>query len=548
MITQVLIPGKDRSTDQADGVIFCTISIQQLKSLIQFDHDYISYFQILSKQGRSIVHPNEEYVLAGKLIFEEAWEEGDDALNSLAVNAVSGGEGYVSHIDPETKVESWMIYEPVENSGWSMVAVVDKDRLTDEDDMRKSWFLTIALFIASVSFLSIYGAIRWMKFSPQYLLSISILLSIIVSLGVISLWMVADYYPIQSSDDQLKIVSDDVLNDFENKQTQMTVNNNIPKPIFIKTGVYLQSIEFEGANNVKISGYIWQHYKKGEHKGISRGFVLPEAGTPTIEESYRDLIDPDDLGCHTKVDEQRDCEELVGWYVSGTLRQEFDYSLYPLDSQQVWIKMWHESYRENIILVPDIEAYALLNPKSSPGVQHDFVLPGWKIQQSWFSINNQIFSTSFGNKKVHGIQYKPELLYNVNIKREFLNPFVSRIIPVIVILVLMYLIVLISTKTDKAASWLGFSANDVVLGLSALFFVIGLSHADLRQFLSSPSIMYFEYLYFVIYIMLLYVAISSIYIAKKQVNKNRDENFFSKNLYWPFFSNVLFVVTFGVFY
>ena len=310
----------------------------------------------------------------------------------------------------------------------------------------------------------------------------------------------------------------------------------------------MQSLEFEGANNVKVSGYIWQRYKKGIHKGLDRGFVLPEASSPYIEEVYREFSNPDDPDCQLELVTNRDCEELIGWYVSASMRQEFDYSFYPLDAQQVWIRMWHQAFRDNVILVPDLASYAILNPNSIPGVQYGFVLPGWKIQESWFSINMQKFNTNFGLLGAQHVQQKPELFFNVSIQREFLNPFVSRIIPVVVISVLMFLVVLISTKTGEAASWLGFTANDVVVGLSALFFVIGLSHTDLRQSLSSAKIMYFEYLYFVIYIMLLYVAVSSIYIAKKDQIDNLDENFFSKIFYWPVLSGSFFMVTFWVFY
>ena len=319
-------------------------------------------------------------------------------------------------------------------------------------------------------------------------------------------------------------------------------------PKFIKTGVYLQSVEFEGANNVKISGYVWQHYKKHLHKGISRGFILPEAETPNIQEVYREMVNPADPDCHVGNDNLRDCDELIGWYVYATLRQEFDYSLFPLDSQQVWLRIWHQDFKDNIILVPDLNSYALPNPKLTPGVQQGFVLPGWKIEESWFSFKNQLFNTDFGSLKAHGLKNKPELLYNINIQRKFLNPFVSRIIPVVLISILMFLIVLISTKSSKAAEWLGFSASDVVIGLSALFFVVGINHTDLRQSLQSSNIMYFEYFYFVIYVMLLYVAVSSIYIAKHESIEGRDENLISKLLYWPVLSLVLFIITFFVFF
>jgi len=112
----------------------------------------------------------------------------------------------------------------------------------------------------------------------------------------------------------------------------------------------------------------------------------------------------------------------------------------------------------------------------------------------------------------------------------------------------MFLIVLISTKSSRESEWLGFSASSTVAGLSALFFVVGINHADLRQALQSPTIMYFEYFYFVVYVMLLYVAVGSIRIAKQSVIEGRDENFVATLVYWPALSIVLFVLTFKVFY
>ena len=244
----------------------------------------------------------------------------------------------------------------------------------------------------------------------------------------------------------------------------------------------------------------------------------------------------------------RDCAELVGWYLFANLRQEFDYSLYPLDTQDVWLRMWHQDFRDNVILVPELSAYSLLDPQQLPGVQQGFVLPGWDINESWFSYRDLTFNTNFGQSTSAGLIKKPELFYNIEIHRQFLDPFVSRIIPVILVALLLFMIVLINTKTNRVAQWLGFSANSVVLGLSGLFFVVAINHSDLRQTLNSSGIMYFEHFYFVIYIMLLYVAASAIYIATSEESDGREDNFITKILYWPILSLALFTVTFQVFF
>jgi hypothetical protein len=541
------MPGRDSDIHDPSGVVYGNLSIEKLKRLITFDNDFIAYYQLLSEKGRFIIHPDERLVLTGSTIFEQAWEKGDDALNSMAVLAVRGEKGVLEHIDPVTKESIWMIYQPVSELPWSLVAVVDRNRLTDHNDIRTQWFLLILLSI--LASLLLIGTIYLRgNYPTEQLLSASIIASLSVFIGIGTLWTVAVFNPDQARSSDLRITSTNVLNDFKNRQIDAAIKQHLPPPKFIDTGVYLQSIEFQSSNDVKISGYVWQHYLQGDHYGIARGIVLPEADTPFIKEVYRDLLDPNEAGCFVNDITERDCTEVIGWYVSATLRQEFDYSLYPLDAQQVWLRIWHESFKDNIVLTPSLDSYAFSNPKLTPGVQHDFVLPGWDVEESWFSLHDQIFSTNFGDQTIHGVRKKPELLYNVSIERQFLTPFVSRIIPVALISTLMFLMVLISTKSSTNSKWLGFSANDVVRGLAALFFVIGYNHAQLRLSLQSSSIMYFEYFYFVIYVMLLYVAVAAIHIANSNLSNSERGHFITKILYWPICTIALFLITFVVFY
>ena len=543
------LPDKNPYVDAPSGVVFGNISAEKVKQHFRLDQNQIAYYYIFSSQGRFLIHPDEALVLSGETVFEYAWRREDPRLTSIAIEAIEGKSGYLSHVDPETKNESWVMYQSLGAPDWALVVVIDKDRLVDETRMRKQWFIFVfILMVVAICLSFVIGLFG--SHSYYYRLILSMLLSAIISGGVVGLWKVAERYP-DENESELRLMNSNVLSDFKNKKLAQAEGSHRTTPTFVETGVYLQSVEFEGANNIMVSGYVWHNYKKGEHKGIPRGFVLPEAETPNIEEVYRDLADPDDPDCLEENEALRDCEEVVGWYLFANLRQEFDYSLYPLDSQQVWLKLWHKSFRENIILVPDLGSYTFPNPKLAPGVQQGFVLPGWTIEESWFSVSEQTFSANFGNAFTQGrqgLRDKPELYFNVHIQREFLNPFVARVIPVVLIAILMFLIVLISTKSSRIAEWLGFTASDVVIGLSALFFVVGINHSELRQYLPSSNIMYFEYFYFVIYFMLLYVAVSAIFIAKSDRALDKEENYLTKIMYWPALSWVLFLLTFGVFY
>lgn len=557
--------------DSTRGVVFGSVSAEKIRQLTNFSSDGIVDFQLLSKSGRFVLRPHgqstdapgeesefeEKNSFKSDSIFEYAWREKEPGLNSIAMKALSRAEKMqelskddraqlkahrVSYSSPNTREKTHIISFPVAETGWSLIAVVDDSALHDHNEMRQQWFNIIPMFIASASL----AALLIVVFPKQPLISplySSFIFSAFVFLGIAGLWFVSGIYPLDISDGERRITSKNMLEAYKDS---LSASMEKP-PTLIDTGVFVQSLEFEGANNVKITAYVWQHYEKGTHKNMERGFLLPEAENPTIEQVYREQLDDDDEGC-ASAKTRRDCSELLGWSVAATLRQDFDYGFFPLDSHRVWLKLWPLEFGGNVALSPDLNSYPRLSPEVLPGVQKPFVLPGWRLDQSWFSINDQSFNTNFGSAALVSENTKQELLFNVRITRDFLNPFVSRVIPLVLVAVLMFLIVLISTKSSRESEWLGFSASNTVAGLSALFFVVGINHSDLRQHLSSPTIMYFEYFYFVIYVMLLYVAISSIRIAKNSFVDGHDENLASSLSYWPVLSLVLFGLTFGVFY
>ena len=70
--------------------------------------------------------------------------------------------------------------------------------------------------------------------------------------------------------------------------------------LVIPTGVFIQSVEFVTANNVEVSGYVWQRYARSIPPDLERGIVLPEA----LEDAYeaREVFRYDEGG-----------DEVIGW-------------------------------------------------------------------------------------------------------------------------------------------------------------------------------------------------------------------------------------------
>ena len=162
---------------------------------------------------------------------------------------------------------------------------------------------------------------------------LSVLISILLMCVLILLWIKMSRH-------------EEVFQDnFQDGQSQQLVNHELVKnyldstfqyPSFyenvlkIKTGIFIQSLNFSNSNEVSITGYIWQHFKDGQRDSIQLdsaevGFILPEQVNTGGD------IEPREIYRLKKGD-----SEVVGWYFEATLRQPFNYNNYPFDHKIVW--------------------------------------------------------------------------------------------------------------------------------------------------------------------------------------------------------------------
>ena len=187
---------------------------------------------------------------------------------------------------------------------------------------------------------------------------VSISVSVVLLLVLILLWWQADsrYRPNLSH-----AVDENSVHQFLDDLNASTTERPKVKPIYLPTGVFIESVKFVNSNDVQVSGYIWQVYDDDIHAGISRDFVLPEivdsTGTAKKEIAYSRRIGK---------------QHVIGWYIEATLRQKFVYSKYPFDHKTVWLRVWHKDFDRNIVLIPDFKSYTGLTKSGSVfGVNKD---------------------------------------------------------------------------------------------------------------------------------------------------------------------------------
>jgi len=380
-----------------------------------------------------------------------------------------------------------------------------------------------------------------MKQTYWWLLSASV--SALLIFVLVSMWVQMNQYEV----DPTQLVSEQATNDYLKKNWEDKLNDaqsGSGSTIKIKTGIFIQSLQFFNSSDVNLTGYIWQRYTKGEHDAIKPkqgevGFILPEQVNSGSDIAPREVY---------RVPDGND--EVIGWYFEVTLKQPFDYSYYPFDHKTVWVRMWPQEFSRNIVLVPDYQAYKATGLNDIFGIEENIVLGTWERKNTYFDYKLTSYDTDFGIADYIGQEGFPELHYNFVIKRKFENAFIVYLFPLFLVSALLFAALLTVSAKEELSSRLGFSTSGFIGASSALFFVVMLAHIQLREQFAGTSIVYIEYFYILMY-GLLVMATANTYLFS--INAKGwckiilyDDNIIPKVAYWPVVLGSLILITWMV--
>ena len=369
---------------------------------------------------------------------------------------------------------------------------------------------------------------------------LSAAVSAILITVLINLWIQMNAYHVEPT--QLineKATTEFLKNNWENRP------ENLSEPtIKIKTGIFIQSLQFSNSTEVNLSGYIWQRYTDAQRQAINLGpsevgFILPEQVNSGSD------IEPREVYRIRNGD-----EEVIGWYFEATLRQPFNYDLYPFDHKTVWVRMWPKDFSRNIVLVPDFEAYKSTGLSDIFGIESDIVLGTWERKNTYFDYKLSSYNTDFGIANFIGQDGFPELNYNFVLKRKFENAFIIHMLPLFLVATLLFAALLTVTEDEKLSGKLGFNTSGFIGASSALFFVVLLAHIQLRRQFSGTGIVYIEYFYIVMYALLV-IATANSYLFSVRAKFCRSVILYSDNIivkaaYWPVVFASLVLITLWV--
>lgn len=370
---------------------------------------------------------------------------------------------------------------------------------------------------------------------------LSAAVSAVLIIVLITLWVQMNEYEIEPT----QLVNEQAATDYLNRHWVNRPGGHAVQAepvIMLKTGIFIQSLQFFNSTEVSLTGYIWQHYKDGVHDAIKPapsevGFILPEQVNTgeQPEEIYR---------------VKNGDEEVIGWYFEATLRQPFDYSYYPFDHKTVWVRMWPKEFSGNIVLIPDYSAYKSTGLSDIFGIEKNIVLGTWERETTYFDYKLSSYDTDFGIADYIGQNGFPELYYNFVIKRKFQNAFIVYLLPLFLVAALLFAALLTVSANDELSNRLGFNTSGFIGASSALFFVVMLAHIQLREQFAGAGIVYIEYFYILMYALLV-VATANTYLFSIRSSRWHNvilynDNIIPKVAYWPVVIGCLVLITWVV--
>ncbi len=522
---------KETGGEKPVGIVFANQTIEHLQHILSTLYlGQTGYWFLLANDGSFLSHPNMHLVKERTSIFDLAKKLDSEELYCAGNKAVQGESGATEYDNEITKKPSWLFFEQLPSTKWILCRVYDKDEVPlDKDLLRRQLMHIVLSAFASLLFIVLFFMMSIQKNTRRWwYISFTIATIFAATLGL--LWYISWLYPDYKENlipirDKIGLytfldthVNQSVTLEQQKANIHKLLTYRYKKGQYIPTGIFVSHLTFSAENQINIVCYIWQRYFDGIHDNVSRGFILPQATTVKKTELYR---------------RKEAKTEVIIWQVKAVLNQDIIYQRYPFDVKDLQLQIWHQDFEKNIILVPDLDSYQLINPSIRPGLSPTVYFPGWSIKGSYFGYMKNIYNTVFGlysygpfgiYKKVEKSQ-TPELYFAITAQRYLFNILIADLLPIAVIALLLF--VLLLTSVPQGYGILGSCAT--------VFFGLLFEQIRFRTKIPSAQLVYFENFYLILYAMILAIVIVALlYLLKFNINFIQyKKNLIAKLLYWP---------------
>ncbi|MFK8054512.1 MAG: cache domain-containing protein [Saprospiraceae bacterium] len=494
------------------------------------------YGLISSAKGNLLAHPHEEYIGVRDLDF---LNENETALSlKSAYTAMSNGEtGSISFYDETQRDEALFFYDKIPSSNWSIGLAFFKNDMLGDTQNRDRILIRLG-FLLSLFIILIFAS----YFIKDYLDEQEIwILSILGSILLLGLLVFVGYLQHRSQDIQTKeetapIVDVASLGSFTYSLDERADERKVPRPTAVPTGIFINRMTFENSYDLSVGGKVWQKYPLSIVDDVDIGFDFPQM-SPFAEASYIEEVNRDTVPSK----EGEDGYLLVTWDVRVTLTLNLKYADYPFDKRHLSLQITPLNNRDRLVFTPDLGSYSFTNPSRKSGLNPNIRISGNQVMETYFNYTVDTYESDFGYGDKSLYEGVPTLRFNINLKRDLLNSFVTYLIPIVVSLLMMFILIYAVHKSAER--------QGVIESMAAFFFVLIFSHIDMRKEIITADLIYLEYFYFITYFMvILSTANLIVYTKDKSDIFDFNENQIYKAVYFPLFLFLILVVTLVKFY
>ncbi len=547
--------------------VFAEISLGGLNQVIEWTSLGEAGFNLLlDNAGRITEHPDDELV-AQRADFSAASGISADRIEELRGNSPDTGISLAFYSNEVDGNDSLLTLHTLPTADWTLGYIaLESQVLTRSEETKQALMQLVA---AAVAFLFVMLIVVTRSYAGSlgglWLLALST--GLLFTAGILVIWYLFATTPASTEPTRVDLA------DAIQAHKEYLTSNFDEESIDVEVGIALTSVDFTklgstiaNADEAIISGFIWSNCfdcllkgrdiglgDEGRFSPVEPGFFFPEA-----REVETELV--------LNFQEGKDRTNVFRF--TAIVSRDFQPDRYPFDTDNVSLRIWSQDFDLPTLLIPDIADYRSLVQTDKPGLATDFNIAGWNTEGTFYSYDVVNYNTTFGMQREIGTTNSTELLFNIAVRRNFINAFITNILPIVVIMVLLFHVLLITPKTEKyILAFAGGSKSEGAAGTgsptytliatsmvlaytSALFFAVILAHSRLRNEIPADGILYLEYFYFAAYFAILAVTMNVLGFAAHRggwIIHYRD-NLIPRIAYWPLVTLFLFAVTFVTFY
>ncbi|HXW85901.1 MAG TPA: hypothetical protein VEK38_01015 [Candidatus Bathyarchaeia archaeon] len=534
-ITRLAIPfytydSQDRRT-KIGGVIFADITLEQLSEIIfSFKLTKTGYHVLTSYTGTLLVHPVSSYVKEQKTFADLGRMSNDPEYAHLMQDVMQKTSGITTlTIGDKPNI---VLYHYVPDTDWYLYMFLEQSTTWLGSQELKRMVLHIIFSILALLLFCLLLIFRAHE-GVLYRIWMSIVgFGFLCLVGITCLWTLDLLTEIPLLGNEYMAWNQTELDRFLNLHERLYPNIYKIPPLMIPTGMYITDIKVSSATTITLYGILWQKYVTAQRGTIQEGLFLLNAD----EEHFEKIYETTDNDMTT-----------IGWKFIFTVRGNFNFTKYPFDKQIITLIMLHKEYEKNIFLRPDFPSFKNMSTLELPDLATDISIPEWTIQDSYYYYILTNYPTNFGIPQYIQQKNYPILHYSIDAIRRFIHPFTSSILPVIIIIIICFGILIIISTINSGETR---SITPLISMASGIFFAAIVAHQTFIRSISASGITYFEYFYFVAYLIILLVTINGLLyeLGVKMSFITYKNNLIPRVCYWPFVLSIYLGITIYFFY